>query len=42
MPVEIYQTQIRGVVELRSQSFHDARGAFFNAFRARRRFYADC
>jgi dTDP-4-dehydrorhamnose 3,5-epimerase len=34
MPVEIYQTQIRGVVELRSQSFHDARGAFFNAFRA--------
>ena len=34
MPAELGSTPICGVVELRSQAFVDARGAFLNAFRA--------
>ena len=34
MPAELGSTPIRGVIELRSQAFVDARGAFLNAFRA--------
>ena len=41
MPAELRSTPIKGVFELMSQPFFDARGAFLNAFRAQEESFID-